>query len=67
MKQLTADFPDDKKAKFVIVRFPMPPTAAAARANGTKGRARYDPAEGALIWRIDGLLGGQTAEVSSCL
>jgi AP-2 complex subunit mu-1 len=41
----------------------MPPTAATARANGTKGRARYEPGERALVWRISSFQGGQTAEL----
>jgi AP-2 complex subunit mu-1 len=55
--KITADFPEDKKAMNVIVKIPMPPTAAAARITVGKGRAKYEPGQRALIWRIGGFQG----------
>jgi AP-2 complex subunit mu-1 len=63
--QITADFPDDKKAKTVVIKIPMPPTAAAAHSKATKGRARYEPGERALVWRINNFQGMQAAELRS--
>jgi hypothetical protein len=40
---LSATFPDDKKANVVVVRIPMPPTAATAKITVSKGRAKYEP------------------------
>lgn len=57
--QITADFPDDKKAKNVVIKIPMPPTAAAAHSKASKGRARYEPGERALVWRISNFQGMQ--------
>jgi AP-2 complex subunit mu-1 len=41
----------------------MPPTAATARSKATKGRARYEPGERALVWRISNFQGMQAAEL----
>lgn len=57
--QITADFPDDKKAKSVVIKIPMPPTAATAHSKASKGRARYEPGERALVWRISNFQGMQ--------
>lgn len=54
---VTSDFPDDKKAVNVIVRIPMPPTAASAICSVGKGRAKYEPGQRALVWRIGGFQG----------
>ena len=35
----------------------MPPTAATARSKASKGRARYEPGERALVWRISNFQG----------
>eukprot|EP01036_Dinobryon_divergens_P028538 gene28538-37496_t len=60
--KVSADFPDDKKAHSVIIRIPMPPTTATAKINVSKGRAKYEPGERALVWRISSFQGG--SEVS---
>lgn len=56
--KVTADFPEDKKAIAVVIKIPMPPTAASARFTVAKGRARYEPGERALVWRISTFQGG---------
>lgn len=56
--KINADFPEDQKAQTVIVKIPMPPTAASAKVNSaTRGRARFEPGERALVWRISGFQG----------
>lgn len=55
--KISADFPEDQKALNVIVKIPMPPTAAAARISVGKGRAKYEPAQRALVWRLGGVQG----------
>jgi AP-2 complex subunit mu-1 len=55
--KISADFPEDKKAVGVIVRIPMPPTAASATFQSGKGRAKYEPGQRALVWRIGGFQG----------
>lgn len=55
--KIASDFPEDKKALNVIVRIPMPPTAASASFQVGKGRAKYEPGQRALIWRIGGFQG----------
>jgi Adaptor complexes medium subunit family len=57
--KITADFPDDKRAKNVVIKIPMPPTAASAISKASKGRARYEPGERALVWRISHFQGMQ--------
>jgi AP-2 complex subunit mu-1 len=41
----------------------MPPTAATARSEASKGRAKYEPGERALVWKIHNLQGMQAAEL----
>jgi AP-2 complex subunit mu-1 len=55
--KISGDFPEDQKATNVIVKIPMPPTAAAARITVGKGRAKYEPAQRALVWRLGGFQG----------
>jgi AP-2 complex subunit mu-1 len=55
--KISSDFPEDKKAMNVIVRIPMPPTAATAAIVVGKGRATYEPGQRALVWRIGGFQG----------
>ena len=60
---LSAEFSEEYKAKFATVKVPMPPTAATARSNATRGRATYKPAERALVWKIPNMQGMQAAEL----
>lgn len=55
--KVSADFPEDKKATGVVIRIPMPPTAANAHISVDRGRARYEPGERALVWRIGAFQG----------
>ena len=55
--KVSADFPDDKKAVNVIIKIPMPPTATQAKIKVGKGRARYEPGQRALVWRVGGFQG----------
>jgi len=55
--KIASDFPEDKKAVNVIVRIPMPPSAASASFQVGKGRAKYEPGQRALVWRIGGFQG----------
>jgi len=55
--KVNADFQDDKKATNVIIRIPMPPTTASARITAGRGRAKYEPGERALVWRISSFPG----------
>ena len=50
--KVLAEFQDDKKANNVIVRIPMPTTAAKSRINVTRGRAKYEPGERAIVWYV---------------
>ena len=60
---LTADFPEEYKAKYATVKIPMPPTAAAARSHASRGKATYKPGERALVWKISHLQGMQAAQL----
>jgi AP-2 complex subunit mu-1 len=57
--KISGDFPEDKKALQVVIKIPMPPTAAAARITTGKGRAKYEPGQRALVWKIGGFQGQQ--------
>lgn len=51
----------------MVVKFPVPSTTATARISVGRGRARYEPGERAVVWRISSMAGGSettlTAEV----
>jgi AP-2 complex subunit mu-1 len=55
--KVNADFSIEKKATNVIIRRPMPPTCASARITCGRGRAKYEPGERALVWRISSFPG----------
>eukprot|EP00607_Mallomonas_marina_P000131 CAMPEP_0182425544 /NCGR_PEP_ID=MMETSP1167-20130531/11991_1 /TAXON_ID=2988 /ORGANISM="Mallomonas Sp, Strain CCMP3275" /LENGTH=314 /DNA_ID=CAMNT_0024606351 /DNA_START=463 /DNA_END=1407 /DNA_ORIENTATION=- len=50
--KVTAGFPDDKKATNVVIKIPVPTSTANSRATVARGRARYEPGERAIVWRI---------------
>lgn len=55
--KLIGDFFEDKNATNVVIKIPMPPTAANAKCVVGKGRAKYEPGERALVWRISNFPG----------
>ena len=55
--RVRAEFLDDKSAGNVVIKIPMPPTAASAKSSTTKGRAKYEPGARALVWRVSKLAG----------
>lgn len=63
--KVSADFPDDKKALNVVIKIPMPPTAASAKITVGKGRAKYEPGERALVWRISSFQGGSESNLDA--
>jgi AP-2 complex subunit mu-1 len=56
--RLSADFSNNLKAENVVVKIPMPPTAAKTRVTAGKGHAKYVPGKGSLIWTIPSFPGG---------
>lgn len=63
--KVIADFFEDKKATNVIIKIPMPPTAASAKTVVGKGRAKYEPGERALVWRISNFPGRTEATLDA--
>ncbi|GBG33753.1 AP-2 complex subunit mu [Hondaea fermentalgiana] len=59
--RLLAQFPDDESARNVLVRIPCPPNTARAKPHVTRGRAKYDPAQHAILWRLRKCAGGSEA------
>lgn len=55
--KVQADFQDDRKASSVVIKFPVPTTTASARISVSKGRARFEPGERAIVWRISSMPG----------
>ena len=53
----SATFPADKKALNIVIKIPMPPMTANARITVAKGRAKYEPGVGAIVWRIGSFQG----------
>lgn len=66
--KVTAEFPDDKKATNVVIKFPVPSNTANTVVVVSRGRARFEPAEKAIVWRISSFPGmaesSMTAEVN---
>lgn len=60
-----AEFPEDKIAANVVIKIPVPTSTANARINVAKGRARYEPGERALMWRISSFPGMSEATFSA--
>lgn len=56
-RKAVADFPDEKRASNVIIRIPVPLNAANAKITVGRGRAKYEPGERALVWRISSFPG----------
>lgn len=65
--KVNADFQEDKKATNVVIKIPVPTSTANARCTVGRGRARYEPGERAIVWRIGNFPGRSessfTAEV----
>jgi AP-2 complex subunit mu-1 len=55
--KVQADFQEDRKASSVVIKFPVPTTTASARISVSKGRARFEPGERAIVWRISSMPG----------
>ena len=63
--KLIGDFFEDKNATNVVIKIPMPPTAASAKCVVGKGRAKYEPGERALVWRISNFPGQTEATLDA--
>jgi AP-2 complex subunit mu-1 len=64
--RLSSEFPEDKKALNLVIKIPVPTSTANARiATLMKGRARYEPGERALVWRIGSMQGCEEATFSA--
>lgn len=61
--KIFADFPQDKKATGVIIKIPLPQNTVAARTTPGRGRAKYEPAERALVWRISSFPGNSQSNL----
>ena len=62
--KIKADFPDDKRAQSIIVKIPVPGNTATATMSVSVGRAKYEPGERAIVWRIGSLQGGTEANLN---
>ena len=56
--KISADFSNNVNAENVVVKIPMPPSAAKTRVTAGRGRAKYVPGKGSLIWTIPSFPGG---------
>lgn len=55
--RVQSNFPDDKKATNVVLKFPVPNNTASTIIEVNRGRARFEPAEKAIVWRISSFPG----------
>jgi AP-2 complex subunit mu-1 len=63
--KIHADYADDRKATTVVIKFPVPTSTASAHIDVSRGRARYEPGERAIVWRISGMPGRSEATMSA--
>ena len=49
----------------MVIRIPMPTTAATARCSVGRGRAKYEPGERALVWRMAAFPGSTEASLNA--
>lgn len=63
--KIHADFGDDRKATSVVIKFPVPTATATAHIDVSRGRARYEPGERAIVWRISSMPGRSEATMSA--
>lgn len=56
--KVSADFSANMKAENVVIKIPMPPTAAKTRVTAGRGKAKYVPGQRALVWTIKSFPGG---------
>lgn len=63
--KIHADFADDRKATSVVIKFPVPTSTASAHIDVSRGRARYEPGERAIVWRISSMPGRSEATMSA--
>lgn len=59
--RLISQVPADESAQNIMVRIPCPPNTANSKPHVTKGRARYDPTQHAIIWRLRKFVGKSEA------
>ena len=62
--KVSSDFPDDKKATLVSINIPVPPTTANTRISASRGRAKYEPGKGSIVWRISNFPGMSEANIT---
>lgn len=63
--KVNADFQDDKKANNVIIKIPVPPITSNARINVSRGRAKFEAGERAIVWKISSFPGMSEAVLSA--
>jgi AP-2 complex subunit mu-1 len=63
--KVLADFPYDKKATNVVIKFPVPNNTASTLIEVSKGRARFEPAEKAIVWRLSSFPGSTEINMSA--
>jgi AP-2 complex subunit mu-1 len=61
--KVSGDFQHDKNAEQLVIKVPMPPTAAQAKVTAGKGKAKYVPGQNALVWKMSAFPGGTEANL----
>ena len=65
--KIIAEFQDDKKANNVVIKIPLPTTTSKTRINTSRGRAKYEPGERALVWRISSIPGNSEVTLNAAI
>lgn len=62
---MNSTFPYDKKATNVVIKFPVPNNTANTLVQVSRGRARFEPAEKAIVWRVSSFPGQMEFNMSA--
>ena len=63
--KVTANFASTLFATNVVVKIPTPPNTARARITVPSGRARYEPEQNAIVWRVRRFAGGNEMTIQA--
>lgn len=63
--KMIANFSDKLFATHVVVKIPVPKNTSKAKIKATFGRAKYEPEQNAIVWRIKRFPGKTTCQLSS--
>ena len=62
--KVSCNFPPSRTATGVVIKMPVPPNTVKTHAFCSPGKAKYEPAESAIVWRVRKCTGGQELNIN---